>query len=181
MYEASSPVEDRQVPVANRTGPHLTFFYPTSICADRFFRTQADPGTWGLGLAQPATVSGVRLHEPILRLKDQPGESVSETIPVDLLVYRPGPGGFSRSAGFPGRGYFPAHKITAVLTPDTVSALERDRHPHSHDRVPARRRSASPPGGDPVPAARSRPFPAGDPEPRHLPRPAAATGGASPL
>jgi len=70
MYEESSPIEGRGVPVATRPRPLVKIFNRTSVWADRFFRTQADPGRWGLGSAQPATVSGFRLHEPILRLKD---------------------------------------------------------------------------------------------------------------
>ena len=35
MYEPNSAVEGRGVPVAYRTGPHLTFFIKTSISADK--------------------------------------------------------------------------------------------------------------------------------------------------
>ena len=181
MYEESSPNEGRGVPVANRTGPCLTFFIKILIWADKFFRTQADPGRLILGLAQPATGSVVRLPEPILWLKDPTGESRFETIPEGVGFRRLRPGGLPRSGAPPVREYFPAGKVAAVHASNTISALERDRPPHSHDRVPARRRSATHPGGDPVPAPRPRPFPAGGPQPRHLPKPAAATRGACPL
>ena len=70
MYAASSAIEGRDVPAVNRPGPYLPFLNKISISADGFFSTQADPGRWNLGSAQPATVPGVRLPEPILRLKD---------------------------------------------------------------------------------------------------------------
>src|SRR5665647_1309864 len=176
MCAASSPVKVRGTPVANRTGPHRTLFNIISIRPDRFFRTQADPGTWVLGSAQPATLPGVRLHEAILKLRNLTGDSLSETLPADLLWCRPGPGDFWRPDGFPGHGYYRADTVADVFSPDTVSALERKRHPHSHDHLPARRRSASHPGGDLVPAVGSRPIPARGPKPRHLPRPPGATG-----
>jgi hypothetical protein len=181
MYEASSPIDGRGFPVATRPRPHVKIINRISVSADRFFRTQADSRRWILGLAQPATGPVVRLHEPILWLKGLTGELVSETIPAGVRFRRLRPGGLPRPGAPPVRGYFPAGKVAAVHASDTISALKRDRPPHSHDRVPARRRSASPPGGDPLPAARPRPFPAVGPEPRHLPKPPAASGEASPL
>jgi hypothetical protein len=181
MYAASSLVEGRGGPVANRTGLHRPVLIKTLIFADRFFRTQADPGQWTLGSAQPATVPDVRLHELILQLRDLTGESGYETITADLLWLCTGPGDSCRPGGFTGPGYDSAHQVAVVCAPDTVSALERDRYSHPHDHPQAWRRSAPPPGGDPLPAARTRPISAGGPEPRHRPRPAAATGGTSPL
>lgn len=181
MYAASSPVEGRGGPVATRTGLYRPFLIKTSIFADRFFRTQADPGQLTHGSAQPATVPDVRLHEVILRLRDLTGESWSETLAADLLWRRPGLGDSCRPGGFPGPGYNSAHQVTVVYAPDTVSALERDRYSHPHDHPQARRRSAPPPGGDPLPAPRPRPISPGDPEPRHFPKPPAASRGASPL
>ena len=176
MYEPNSAVEGRGVPVAYRTGPHLTSFIKITISADKSLSTRADSRRWVLGSAQPAIVPGGRLPEPVLRLKDPSGESRFEIFPADVRVRYPGPGDFSHCGDFPGRGYFPADKLAAVFSPDTVSALERDRHPYSHDRPAARRRSASPPGGDPLPATRPRPFPAGGSEPWHLPKPPTAPG-----
>ncbi len=181
MYAASSPVEARGGPVANRIALHRPVLIKTLVYADRFFRTQADPGQLTLGSAQPATVPDVRLHEVILRLRDLTGESVYETITADLLWPRPGPGDSCRPEGFTGPGYDSAHQVAVVCAPDTVSALERDRYSHSHDHPQAWRRSAPPPGGDALPAARTRPIPAGGPEPRHLPKPPAASRGASSL
>ena len=145
--------------MVNRTGLHRPVLMKTSIYADRFFRTQADPGQWSRGSAQPATVPDVRLHEVILRLRDLTGDSVSETITADLLWRCPGPGDFSRPGGTAGPGYYPADKVAVVFAPDTVSAPERDGYSHPHDHPQARRRSAPPPGGDPLPAPRSRPLP----------------------
>ena len=97
MYEESSPVEGRGFPVATRPRPLLKIFNRISVWADRFFRTQADSRRWILGLAQPATGSVVRLHEPILWLKGLTDELVSETIPEGVRFRRLRPGGLPRS------------------------------------------------------------------------------------
>ena len=181
MCAASSPVKVQSILAADRIGRRRIWLNKISIRPDRFLSPQADPGTWVPGPAPPATLSGVRLHEAILRLRNLTGDSGSKTIPADLLRSCPGLGDFGRRRSFPGPGNYRADTVAAVCSPDTVSAFEREGHPHSHDRLPARRRPASHPGGDSVPAAGARPLSAGGPQPRHLPRPQAASGGASPL
>ena len=44
MYAASSPVKARGGPVANRTALRRPVLIKILVYADRFFRTQADPG-----------------------------------------------------------------------------------------------------------------------------------------
>lgn len=181
MFAASSPVDGRGFPVATRPRPYVKIFNPTAVLADRLFRAQADSRRWVLELAQPATGAAARLHEPILSSKGLTGESGSKTILAGICCRRPQPGPLPRSGIFPAREYLPAGPVAAFPAGGAIRAAQRDRPAHPHDRVPPRRRSASQPGGDPLPALRPRPFPAAGPEPRHLPQPPAACRQASPL
>ena len=116
MCAASSAVKVQSVliPVADRTGLYKTLFNIISIRPDRFLKPQADPWTWVPGSPQPATISGVRLHEAILKLRNLSGDSVSETIPANLLRHCPGPGDLCPPGGFPGPGYHRPHTVADI-------------------------------------------------------------------
>jgi hypothetical protein len=180
MSEASLAVEVQGVPAAPPPPP-LNSIKQISIGADKFFRTQADSGRWVPGSAQPAAVWGVRLHELILSLRGSTGESAAGNIQAGTRFRGLGPDGLPGSRFSRGAGIISSHKVAADYSPDTVSALKRAGPPHPHEPLMALRGAALHPGGDPVPASRPWPVPAGGHKPRHPPGLPAASGAASPL